>query len=149
MQNFRLIQFTPLQPADLHNPLCIIGMPGIADIGKFAVDQLIGIFNAKNGPTAMVSDVITTKDIQVNYPEILKAIYDVKGGRIPQFADGKYPTEINADFSTDNSNNELIIVLGNLTTEISELRKYRPAVAVETIQKELNNYINIQNETGL
>lgn len=47
MQNFRFIQFTTLQPSDLHNPLCIIGMPGIADIGKFAVDQLIGIFKAK------------------------------------------------------------------------------------------------------
>ncbi|MHA1777622.1 MAG: PAC2 family protein [Promethearchaeota archaeon] len=46
MQNFRFIQFTPLQATDLINPLCIIGMPGIADIGKFAVDQLIGIFKA-------------------------------------------------------------------------------------------------------
>lgn len=47
MQNFRLIQFTSLQATDLQNPLCIIGMPGIADIGKFAADQLIGIFNAE------------------------------------------------------------------------------------------------------
>ncbi|MHA1721080.1 MAG: PAC2 family protein [Promethearchaeota archaeon] len=46
MQNFRLIQFTNIDPASLNNPLCIIGMPGIADIGKFAVDQLIGIFKA-------------------------------------------------------------------------------------------------------
>ncbi|TFH27024.1 MAG: hypothetical protein E4G98_06525 [Promethearchaeota archaeon] len=47
MQNFRLIQFAPLNSTDLHNPLCIVGMPGIADIGKFAVDQLIGIFTAE------------------------------------------------------------------------------------------------------
>lgn len=47
MSNFRLIQFEKLEPSTLHNPLCIIGMPGIADIGKFAVDQLIGIFQAK------------------------------------------------------------------------------------------------------
>ncbi|QEE14845.1 PAC2 family protein [Promethearchaeum syntrophicum] len=47
MSNFRLIQFEKLEPSTLHNPLCIIGMPGIADIGKFAVDQLIGIFQAR------------------------------------------------------------------------------------------------------
>ncbi|MHA1747015.1 MAG: PAC2 family protein [Promethearchaeota archaeon] len=27
--------------------ICVIGMPGVADIGKFAIDQLIGLFNAK------------------------------------------------------------------------------------------------------
>ncbi|MBD3185338.1 hypothetical protein GF325_00805 [Candidatus Bathyarchaeota archaeon] len=32
---------------DLSDPICIIGMPGVADIGKFAIDQLIGIFQAK------------------------------------------------------------------------------------------------------
>lgn len=47
MQNVRLIELTPINPQTLHNPLCIIGMPGIADIGKFAVDQLIGIFKAE------------------------------------------------------------------------------------------------------
>lgn len=47
MQSVRLIEYDVLDPATLHNPLCIIGMPGIADIGKFAVDQLIGLFNAK------------------------------------------------------------------------------------------------------
>ena len=31
----------------LHKPICIVGMPGVADIGKFAIDQLIGMFNAK------------------------------------------------------------------------------------------------------
>ena len=30
-----------------HDPICLVGMPGIADIGKFAIDQLIGLFNAK------------------------------------------------------------------------------------------------------
>ena len=47
MHNFRLIRYSELQPNSLNNPLCIVGMPGIADIGKFAVDQLIGIFKAE------------------------------------------------------------------------------------------------------
>jgi len=46
MDNFRLISFNNITSESLTNPLCIIGMPGIADIGKFAVDQLIGIFQA-------------------------------------------------------------------------------------------------------
>ena len=29
------------------NPICILGMPGIADVGKFAVDQIIGLLKAK------------------------------------------------------------------------------------------------------
>jgi len=32
----------------LYNPICILGMPGIADIGKFALDSLIGQLNAEN-----------------------------------------------------------------------------------------------------
>jgi uncharacterized protein len=47
MQNFCLIKVEDLEKSSLINPLCIIGMPGIADIGKFAVDQLIGIFQAR------------------------------------------------------------------------------------------------------
>lgn len=31
---------------DLHDPVAVIGMPGVADIGKFAIDQLIGLFGA-------------------------------------------------------------------------------------------------------
>ncbi len=86
----------------------------------------------------------------------------MKGGRIPQFADGKYPTssfshcpplgdERSGGGQDDylQTNNELIIILGNLTTEIQELRKYRPSVAVETIEKELNNYSAIKISTGL
>lgn len=33
--------------SQLVDPICIIGMPGVADIGKFAIDQLIGLFQAE------------------------------------------------------------------------------------------------------
>lgn len=56
MRSFRSITFEELDPATLHNPLCIIGMPGIADIGKFAVDQLIGIFQAKKHMEIIFND---------------------------------------------------------------------------------------------
>lgn len=32
---------------DFINPICILGMPGIADVGKFAIDSLIGQLNAE------------------------------------------------------------------------------------------------------
>ena len=47
MRNFRLIKYLDLDLSALIDPLCIVGMPGIADVGKFAVDQLIGIFQAQ------------------------------------------------------------------------------------------------------
>jgi proteasome assembly chaperone (PAC2) family protein len=47
MRPYRIIKHEELNPESLINPICIIGMPGIADIGKFAVDQLIGVFQAK------------------------------------------------------------------------------------------------------
>ena len=31
-----------------NNPICILGMPGIADVGKFALDSLIGQLDASN-----------------------------------------------------------------------------------------------------
>lgn len=37
---------TICNPTELHEPVAVIGMPGVADIGKFAIDQLIGLFGA-------------------------------------------------------------------------------------------------------
>ncbi|MBN2154968.1 MAG: PAC2 family protein [Candidatus Lokiarchaeota archaeon] len=45
-QTFRIIPYIDIVKESFVNPICILGMPGIADIGKFAVDQLIGILNA-------------------------------------------------------------------------------------------------------
>ncbi|MHA1870806.1 MAG: PAC2 family protein [Promethearchaeota archaeon] len=46
-QMYRIIYSNNNEKIDLIHPICIVGMPGIGDIGKFAVDQLIGILNAK------------------------------------------------------------------------------------------------------
>ena len=37
-----------LMKKDFKNPICILGMPGIADVGKFAIDSLIGQLNAQS-----------------------------------------------------------------------------------------------------
>jgi hypothetical protein len=40
-------------------------------------------------------------------------------------------------------------ILQDLANEINLLRKYRPTVAVETIEKELTKYIEIKQTSGL
>ncbi|MHA1282512.1 MAG: PAC2 family protein [Promethearchaeota archaeon] len=44
----KIIKHEDLSKEDFINPICILGMPGIADIGKFAIDSLIGQLHAKN-----------------------------------------------------------------------------------------------------
>ncbi|MEJ2251248.1 MAG: PAC2 family protein [Candidatus Lokiarchaeota archaeon] len=44
----RIIKHMEINPQDLQNCIVIIGMPGIADIAKFAVDSLIGQLDAVN-----------------------------------------------------------------------------------------------------
>jgi proteasome assembly chaperone (PAC2) family protein len=44
----RIIKHKNIAKNDLNNPICILGMPGIADVGKFALDSLIGQLNAQH-----------------------------------------------------------------------------------------------------
>ncbi|GAH02580.1 unnamed protein product [marine sediment metagenome] len=48
MEGIRIVNHNELSKEDFINPICILGMPGIADIGKFALDSLIGQLDAKN-----------------------------------------------------------------------------------------------------
>jgi proteasome assembly chaperone (PAC2) family protein len=48
MEGIRIIQHVDLSKDQFVRPLCILGMPGIADVGKFALDSLIGQLEAKN-----------------------------------------------------------------------------------------------------
>ncbi|MHA1150020.1 MAG: PAC2 family protein [Promethearchaeota archaeon] len=44
----RIIKYMDLSKKDFINPICILGMPGIADVGKFALDSLVGQLDAQN-----------------------------------------------------------------------------------------------------
>jgi len=47
MKPIQTIQVSSIpDETELHEPVAVIGMPGVADIGKFAIDQLIGLFGA-------------------------------------------------------------------------------------------------------
>ena len=44
----RIIKHIEFNEDEFIDPICILGMPGIADVGKFAIDSLIGQLDAKN-----------------------------------------------------------------------------------------------------
>lgn len=48
MEGIRIVKHDHHTKEDFFNPICILGMPGIADVGKFALDSLIGQLDAKN-----------------------------------------------------------------------------------------------------
>ncbi|MFX1394693.1 MAG: PAC2 family protein [Promethearchaeota archaeon] len=48
MDGIRIIKHLDFSERDFNNPICILGMPGIADVGKFALDSLIGQLKALN-----------------------------------------------------------------------------------------------------
>jgi len=48
MEGIRIIKHENMDGKDFIRPICILGMPGIADVGKFALDSLIGQLNALN-----------------------------------------------------------------------------------------------------
>ncbi len=48
MEGIRIIKHNNLAKDNFIKPICIIGMPGIADVGKFAIDSLIGQLDAQN-----------------------------------------------------------------------------------------------------
>ncbi|MCK4780482.1 MAG: PAC2 family protein [Candidatus Lokiarchaeota archaeon] len=48
MEGIRIIKHENMDEKDFIRPICILGMPGIADVGKFALDSLIGQLNALN-----------------------------------------------------------------------------------------------------
>ena len=54
----RIIKHMDPSKEDFHNPICILGMPGIADVGKFALDSLIGQLDAKNYMDIIFDDYV-------------------------------------------------------------------------------------------
>ncbi|MFW9781902.1 MAG: PAC2 family protein, partial [Candidatus Heimdallarchaeota archaeon] len=56
MEGIRIINHASLSKEDFTAPICILGMPGIADVGKFALDSLIGQLDGKNLMDIIVDD---------------------------------------------------------------------------------------------
>jgi hypothetical protein len=76
----------------------------------------LGIFSEHE--PEIVIDGPTTRNIQANYPEILKAI---NAARIPQYASGKYPEGSTADAISGGSDSEMHNLMGQLFSVLNSL----------------------------
>jgi TP901 family phage tail tape measure protein len=125
---------------------------GIPETGMYGSRPQLGIFNEVPGQPEMVVDGITTRRIQLNYPEIMKAIRSVRDGRTPQYAEGKYP----AAPSGSPAENKTGIASGispedakALTTAIQEFMRWRPAMSVELFEKKQMQFNQIKDDNKL
>ncbi len=123
--------------------------------GMYGNKPQLGIFNEVPGQPEMVIDGITTRNINLNYPGIMEAIYAVRDGRkpTPQFADGKYPAtpqsptpSINQQLTSDP---ELKALIAANTKAMQELKNIQPVIAVETYEKKRQQYNDIEKQSGL
>jgi hypothetical protein len=136
----------------------------------------LGIFNEVPGQEEMVIDGVTTRNIRINAPEIMEAIFAVRDGRVPRYAKGKYnPSSLETKMDSlsniryrfdpygimgadiDKKQNE---ILSELVTRVGKsldentkatnsLRDWKPSVSVEMIEKGLKDFNKIQQTRGL
>lgn len=133
--------------------------------GMYGDKPQMAIFNEVPGQPEMVIDGITTRKIRVNYPEIQKAIYDIRDGRKPQtYADGKYPLPsfpaappaspppyqggVPAGGGSSYDPELTALIRENLKT-MKELQKLKVSLSLETFEKERGKYIDIKQTSGL
>jgi len=117
----------------------------------------LGIFNEVPGQPEMVIDGLTTKEISVNHPEIMDAIYNVRDGRIPQFANGIYPSlssnvppgGTSAAEGVVISSSEMKTLIAQNTTAMENLKNLTVIASIETIERERDNFLKIKQTTGL
>ena len=97
----------------------------------------------------------TTAAVIASLENMRKNKVSVNTSAIPHMASGGFTSRNNAPDkfpeSFDKPGNQDLQnqILQDLTNEINLLRKYRPTVAVETIEKELTKYVEIKQTSGL
>ncbi|MBN2635841.1 MAG: hypothetical protein JXR61_06190, partial [Prolixibacteraceae bacterium] len=108
------------------------------------------LFNEVPGQPELIVDGVTTRDLQINAPEIIRAIYDVRDGRTPRYAEGKYPVPAN-----NNSNeNSTGITLDNkiareLISAIHAFTNKKLVVYSEMIKKDIELLNDIENQRNI
>lgn len=152
----RVIKHMDLKRDDLNNPICFLGMPGIADVGKFAIDSLIGQLKAKSfmeiifddyPAGAIVDDsLLAAPKAEILYWEdplrerdILLITADAQS-LTPKgiYKISNFLTEIIADIGT-----ELIIALGAYPVSGRSLNQKKPRIyATSTNRELLFHYLN-------
>ena len=129
----------------------------------------LGLFSEVPGQEEMVIDGVTLRNMKLNAPGIIEAIYNVRDGRMPQYAEGKYipihekMSNLNKFQNTllndpiDQLQNEILTELvgkiGNSidknTKTMQELTDKKTYVAIEDIKTSEKNFTQIENTRGL
>lgn len=126
---------------------------GRPQTGMYGDKPQLGIFNEVPGQPEMVIDGITTRNINVNYPGIMDAIYAIRDGKQPpQFAKGNYPNISNPSqnpSAPQSSDPELKKLIENNTTAMQAMLKLKIYTSIEDIKTGEKNFTNIQNTRGL
>jgi len=151
----RIIKHDEVSQNDFINPICILGMPGIADVGKFALDSLIGQLEAKNfmdfifddyPAGAIVDDsLLSAPKAEILFwkdPECLRDILLITADAQSLTPKGIYKI---SNFLTEiiyNSGIKLIVALGAYPVSNRKLSQKIPKIYASSTNKELlNNFL--------
>jgi len=159
MEGIRIIQHGDLSKEQFIKPLCILGMPGIADVGKFALDSLIGQLNAKNfmdiifddyPAGAIVDDsILSAPKAEILYwkdPNELRDIILITADAQSLTPKGIYRI---SNFLTEIINKygiKLIVALGAYPISSRKLNSKIPKIFASSTNREiLENYLIVTN----
>jgi len=122
----------------------------------------LGVFSEVPNQPEMVVDGVTTRELRLNYPEILEAIYAVRDGMMPRFARGKYPdgsTSLQPGVSPPSQGGDGSALAGrgglseqtisDLTRALNNFMNWKPKVYTELIKKDLDTLNDIETKRGL
>ncbi|MFW9952740.1 MAG: PAC2 family protein [Candidatus Thorarchaeota archaeon] len=154
----RIIKHNELSKDDFINPICLLGMPGIADVGKFALDSLIGQLNAQNymdfifddyPAGAIVDDsLLSAPKAEILFwkdPECLRDIILITADAQSLTPKGIYKI---SNFLTEiiyNSGIKLIVALGAYPVSNRKLNQKIPKIYVSSTNKQLLDNFLIKN----
>ncbi|MFO8019469.1 MAG: PAC2 family protein [Promethearchaeia archaeon] len=155
----KIIKHLDVSSIELNKPIAILGMPGIADIGKFALDSLVGQLEAKSMTDiifdgypagAIVDDsLLSVPKAEIllwRDPEHVRDILLVTADAQSLTPKGIYKisnflTEMLFKMGTD-----LIIALGGYPVNGQNIKSKIPKIyCTSTNQKLLNNYVQEDN----
>lgn len=150
MDDIRIIHHKKLSYKDFTNPICILGMPGIADVGKFALDSLIGQLNAKSlmdiifddYPAGAIVDnsLLSAPKAEILYwkdPQNLRDILLITADAQSLTPKGIYRI---SNFLTDIINQlgiSLIIALGAYPISSRNLKRKSPQIFISSTNREI------------
>jgi len=158
MEGIRIIKHNNLVKDNFIKPICILGMPGIADVGKFALDSLIGQLDAKNlldiifddyPAGAIVDDsLLSAPKAEILYwkdPNELRDIILITADAQSLTPKGIYKisnflTEIASQYGV-----KLIVALGAYPVNIRKINSKLPKIFISSTNRELLEHYLIES----